>query len=83
MSELANPVQQSVTVIEIRPFRGGWQCYEGPAVQPYWTGEHAKEDAISYASVRAKFGRGEVRVLDANGSALDIIRLDGSTRIYD
>ena len=39
--------------------------------------------AISYASVRAKFGRGEVRVLDANGSALDIIRLDGSTRIYD
>jgi len=45
MPESANPVQQSVTVIEIRPFKGGWQCYEGPGVQPYWTGETAKEDA--------------------------------------
>ena len=26
MRELANPVQQRVTVIEIRPFKGGWQC---------------------------------------------------------
>ncbi len=51
------------TVIEIRPFRGGWQCFEGPGVQPYWTGEHAKEDAIGYATARAKFGRGEIRVL--------------------
>jgi hypothetical protein len=30
MPESANPVQQSRTVIEIRPFKGGWQCYEGP-----------------------------------------------------
>ena len=42
MPELANPVQQSLTVIEIRPFKGGWQCYEGPGVQPYWTGDTAK-----------------------------------------
>jgi hypothetical protein len=28
MPDSANPVQQSVTVIEIRPFKGGWQCYE-------------------------------------------------------
>ena len=28
MPESANPVQQPETVIEIRPFRGGWQCFE-------------------------------------------------------
>ena len=27
MPELASPVQQSLTVIEIRPFKGGWQCF--------------------------------------------------------
>src|SRR5438552_12222009 len=67
MPESANRVQQSITIIEIRPFRGGWQCYEGPGVQPYWTGEHAKEDANGYATARGKFGRGEIRVLDNAG----------------
>ena len=83
MPDSANSVQQSLTVIEIRPFKGGWQCYEGTDVQPYWTGDHAKEDAIGYATARAKFGRGEIRVLDADGSIKDVIRLDGSTRNYD
>ena len=83
MTESASPVQLSQTILEIRPFRGGWQCFEGPGVQPYWTGEHAKEDAISYATARAKFGRGEIRVLNAHGSIKDEIRLDGSTRNYD
>jgi hypothetical protein len=67
MADSANPVQQSPTVIEIRPFRGGWQCFEASGVQPYWTGEKAKESAISYATARAKFGRGEIRVLKADG----------------
>ena len=73
VSESANPVQQSVTVIEIRPYRGGWQCYEGPGVQPYWTGDTAKEDAVGYATARAKFGRGEIRVLDNAGEAERVI----------
>jgi hypothetical protein len=73
--ESANPVQQSVTVIEIRPFRGGWQCFEGPGVQPYWTGDTAKEDAIGYATARAKFGRGEIRVLNHDGKVQTIIPL--------
>jgi len=64
MPELANPAQQPQTIIEIRPYRGGWQCYEGPGVQPYWTGESAKQSAIDYAKARAKFGRGEIRVLN-------------------
>jgi hypothetical protein len=68
-------VQESVTIIEIRPFKGGWQCYEGPGVQPYWTGEHAKEDAIGYATARAKFGRGEIRAFNHDGKVETIIPL--------
>ena len=68
MPDSANPVQQSLTVIEIRPFKGEWQCYEGPGVGPYWTGKAAKEDAIGYATARAKFGRGEIRVLNNAGN---------------
>ena len=49
MPESANRVQQPQTIIEIRPFKGGWQCYEGPGVGPYWIGESAKDDAIDYA----------------------------------
>jgi hypothetical protein len=64
MSESANPVKQPQTIIEIRPYRGGWQCYEGSGVEPYWTGESAKQSAIDYAKARSKFGRGEIRVLN-------------------
>ena len=76
MPDSAIPVQDGQTVIEIRPFRGGWQCYEGPGVQPCWTGEHAKEDAIGYATARAKFGRGEIRVLDNAGEVERVISFD-------
>ena len=30
MPNLASPLQQPETIIEIRPYRGGWQCFEGP-----------------------------------------------------
>ena len=76
MPELANPVHQRQTMLEIRPFKGGWQCYEGPGVQPYWTGDTAKEDAIGYATGRAKFGRGEIRVLDNAGQPERVISFD-------
>ena len=65
-----------MTIIEIRPFKGGWQCYEGPGVQPYWTGDTAKEDAIGYATARAKFGHGEIRVLDNAGEVKRVISFD-------
>ena len=45
MPELANPVQQRETIVEIRPYRGGWQCFEAPGVEPRWTGENAKQSA--------------------------------------
>ena len=72
-----------MTIIEIRPFRGGWQCFEGPGVGPYWIGDDAKQSAIDYAKERPKHGHGEIRVLNADGSIKDVIRLDGSTRNYD
>src|SRR5882757_2764373 len=56
-------MQQRQTIIEIRPCTGGWQCYEGPGVQPYWTGDTAKEDALDYATAPAKFEGGEFRGL--------------------
>jgi hypothetical protein len=68
MTDSAIPVQQSTSIIEIRPYRGGWQCFEGPGVAPYWTGASAKEAAIGYAKGRAKFGHVEIRVLNNDGS---------------
>ena len=82
MPDSANPMQQSTTVIEIRPFRGGWQCVEAPGVQPYWTGENAKQSAIGYATARAKFGRGEIRVLNADGLIEQVIDFD-HTRTHE
>jgi hypothetical protein len=78
MPESANPVQQSQTVIEIRPFKGGWQCYEGPGVGPYWIGESAKQSAIDYATARAKFGRGEIRLLNKLSEVETVIPFDSA-----
>ena len=76
--ESSIPVQQNATIIEIRPYRGGWQCFEAPGVVPYWTGEKAKEGAIGYAKARAKFGRGEIRVLKPDGSIEEVIAFNQS-----
>ena len=73
MPESASPMQPGATIIEIRLFRGGWQCFEAPGVGPYWTGESAKDDAIGYAQARAKFGRGEIRILAVAGTVGRVI----------
>ena len=70
---LPTGVQQGVTVIEIRPFKGGWQWFEGPSVQPNSTGNGAKQSAIDYAKARAKFGHAEIRVLRRDGSVESVI----------
>jgi len=51
-----------VTIIEIRPFRNGWQVYESAGVRHVFLNQ---EDAISYAEGRAWFGSGEIRILDS------------------
>jgi hypothetical protein len=56
---------QPATIIEIRPFRNGWQVYEGTGVQPVFL---TKEQAMSYAQNRACFRSGEIRVIDSKGT---------------
>jgi hypothetical protein len=67
MPESANPVQQAQTIIEIRPFRGGWQCFEGPGVEPYCTGECEAKCYRFCKSAREVWGK-EIRVLRPGGS---------------
>jgi hypothetical protein len=66
-----------VTIIEIRPFRNGWKCFEAPGVEPVFL---SKDDAGSYAQTRAQFRTGEIRVLDSNGSVEHVIVFDESDR---
>ena len=54
-----------MTVIEIKPHRWGWKVSEAPGVEPVFP---SKDDAISYATARAQFRTGQIRVLDASGS---------------
>jgi len=52
-----------VTIIEIRPFRNGWKCFEAPGVEAVFLDQ---EQAIDYAKNRACFRSGEIRILDCN-----------------
>jgi hypothetical protein len=52
------------TIIEIRPHRNGWKAFEAPGVEPVFLNQ---EQAIDYATGRACFRSGEIRVLDSSG----------------
>jgi hypothetical protein len=54
-----------MTIIEIRPFRNGWQVYEAPGVQPVFL---SQEQAVDYAQGRGCFRSGEIRILDLTGN---------------
>jgi hypothetical protein len=69
-----------VTIIEIRPFRNGWQVYEAAGVQPVFL---KQEQAIDYATRRACFRSGEIRILDSSGAAARIIPFDEVYRRLD
>jgi hypothetical protein len=53
-----------MTIIEIRPYRNGWQVFEAPGVEPVFL---EKDQAINYAENRASFRCGEIRVLGPAG----------------
>ena len=59
-----------MTVIEIRPLRNAWKCFEAHAVEPVFLNQ---EHAIDYANGRACFRSGEIRVLDSIGAVMRII----------
>ena len=66
-----------MTIIEIRPFRNGWQVYECPGVQPVFL---SQKQAIDYATCRACFRFGEIRILDYSGAVTRIIPFSETDR---
>ncbi len=76
-SFIVNPDDAPVTIIEIRPFRNGWKCFEAPGVEPLFP---EKNDAISYAQTRACFRSGEIRILDLSGAVTRIIPFSETDR---
>jgi hypothetical protein len=67
----------TLTIIEIRPFRNGWKCFEAPGVEPVFLNQ---EDAIDYATGRACFRSGEIRVLDSSRAIERIIAFSEADR---
>ena len=59
-----------MTIIDIRPFRNGLQA---PGVEPVFLNQ---EDAIDYATGRACFRSGEIRILDSSGDLESTIQFD-------
>jgi hypothetical protein len=66
-----------MTMIEIRPYRNGWQVYESPGVQPVFLNQG---DAIDYATGRACFRSGEIRIFDSRGNVERVIPFDDANR---
>jgi len=54
-----------MTIIEIRPFRNGWQVCEAPGVQPVFLNQ---QQAIDYAQGGAWFCSGDIRIPDSSGN---------------
>src|SRR5437588_12065774 len=55
--------------------RNGWKCFEAPGVEPVFLDQ---EQAIDYATGRACFRSGEIRILDSSGSVSRIIQFTGT-----
>jgi hypothetical protein len=68
---------KSVTTIEIRPYRNGWSVFEAPGVEPVFL---TQKEAIDYATCRACFRAGEIRILDSRGAVERIIAFDETER---
>jgi hypothetical protein len=66
-----------MTIIEIRPFRNGWKCFEAPGVEPVFLDQ---EQAIDYAKGRACFRSGEIRILDSIGNVKRTIAFNDTGR---
>ena len=66
-----------VTIIEIRPFRNGWRCFEAPGVEPVFLDQG---QAIDYATSRACFRSGEIRLMDSTGNIERVIAFSEADR---
>ncbi len=66
-----------MTLIEIRPHRWGWKCFEAPGVEPVFLD---KQQAINYAQNRASFRSGEIHVFDSSGNVEQTIHFTEADR---
>ena len=66
-----------MTIIEIRPFRKGWQVFDSAGVQPVFL---SQEQAIDYAKARVCFRSGKIRILDSNGTVERVIPFNEADR---
>ena len=66
-----------MTLIDIRSVRNAWQVYESAGVQPVFLN---KDQPIDYATGRACFRSGEIRVVDSNGAVERVILFDETGR---
>ena len=66
-----------MTIIEIRPFRNGWRCFEAPGVEPVFLDQ---AQAIDYATGRACFRSGEIRIMDSSGNVKRTIPFNEAER---
>jgi hypothetical protein len=68
-------------VIEVRPskkFKGAWEAFEAPGVEPAFAAPDAKRKATDYACQRFGGGAGEVHVYgdDAGENIIENISID-------
>ena len=67
----------TVTIIEIRPFRNGGKVFEALGFEPVFSNQ---EQAIDYATCRACFRTGEIRILDSSGAVKRVIPFNEAER---
>jgi hypothetical protein len=67
----------TMTIIEIRPYRGAWKVFEALGVEPVFL---TQEQAIDYAQNRACFRSGEIRILDSRGNVERLIPFSEADR---
>ncbi len=77
-----SPDMNEPTIFLIRPYRGRWQCFEAPGVQPYFVGAIAKENAIGYAHAGTAHRHGETRIVDPAGEVERTIPFDQRTQRF-
>jgi hypothetical protein len=65
------------TIIDIKPYRGGWKVFEAPGVEPFYDDQKL---ALGCAEFRVRSRRGEIRILDAAGTVTRSIPFDDSKR---
>ena len=68
-------------IIEVRPskkFKGAWEAFESPGVEPAFAQPNAKENALSYTRRRFVGSAGKIHLFDETGeNIVEKILIDG------